>query len=257
MLGSTDGGVGRLAGAGGRERRWPTMTSTTAVPKRNATSKPQLTPTERAANGRDARTKVPRPATPLGSAVGPARSRRDPRGASSFPRRRAGADPVRPDARLAVRFLPRRRGDHGLRSGGHADHRDPRPGLRRRAHLELRRLRLARAFAAVRRQRLRRDRSGPVGMGREAAGRQHRDRRTRQRLLGCGARGACATRRRSYRSAMARSPRCAISTSGTRGSRSRTACRRSARTWTSGTPRWRRRSSTRRERRTACRHSRR
>src|SRR6187200_353370 len=36
------------------------MISTDPVRKRNATSKPHLTPAERAANGREARTKVPR-----------------------------------------------------------------------------------------------------------------------------------------------------------------------------------------------------
>ena len=54
--------------------------------------------------------------------------------------------------------------------------------LRRRAPVELRRVRLARAAAGVRRQRLRRDAPGAVGVGRQAPGREHADRGARQRL---------------------------------------------------------------------------
>ena len=55
----------------------------------------------------------------------------------------------------------------------------PGPALRRRAPVELRRLRLARAGPRVRHQRLRRDAARAVGVGRQAARRQRRDRRAR------------------------------------------------------------------------------
>ena len=54
--------------------------------------------------------------------------------------------------------------------------------LRRRAPVELRRVRLARAAAGVRPQRLRRDAPRAVGVGRQAPGREHADRRAGQRL---------------------------------------------------------------------------
>ena len=54
--------------------------------------------------------------------------------------------------------------------------------LRRRPPVELRRVRLAGATAGVRHQRLRRDASGTVGVGRQAARGEHADRRPRQRL---------------------------------------------------------------------------
>ena len=66
------------------------------------------------------------------------------------------------------------------------------PALRRRASLQLRHLRLARAPPVLRRERLRRDGAGTVGMGREAAGRELRDRRARERLHHKSERGSCA-----------------------------------------------------------------
>ena len=57
-----------------------------------------------------------------------------------------------------------------------------RPALRRRAPLELRRLRIARASAAVRPERLRRDAARAVRVRREAHGRELHDRGAQQRL---------------------------------------------------------------------------
>ena len=63
-----------------------------------------------------------------------------------------------------------------------------RAALRRCPSLELRDLRDARAEHDVRHQRLRRDPSRPVGVGRQAPGREPRRRRPRPRLLGQAAR---------------------------------------------------------------------
>ena len=138
----------------------------------------------------------------------PAADRSDPVDAARAPgahaRARARPDPLRPHARVAVHVLPRRGGDHGR-----GPRVDPAVGaagavLRRRAPVELRRLRLARPAARLRPQRLRRDAAGAVGVGRQAARREHADRgrratgsgRTRQRraVLDCVA---------GYRTAMA------------------------------------------------------
>ena len=54
----------------------------------------------------------------------------------------------------------------------HPGHRDDRAGVRGRAPVQLRPLRLARAQAGLRRQRLRRDAARALGVGREAAGGQ-------------------------------------------------------------------------------------
>ena len=70
---------------------------------------------------------------------------------------RARADPLRPDARLAVHVLPRRGGVMAHDLAADAALGPERPALRRRPPLELRRLRLARARARLRPERLRRD----------------------------------------------------------------------------------------------------
>ena len=57
----------------------------------------------------------------------------------------------------------------------------PRPAVRRRAPVELRPVRVARAPRGVRHQRFRRDAARSVGVGPQAPGRQLRDRRSRQR----------------------------------------------------------------------------
>ncbi len=95
-------------------------------------------------------------------------------------------------------------------------HRNHRAVVRRRARVELRAVRLTRAQPGFRHQRLRRDAARPVGVGRQAAGRQPRDRRRgatdlvdedRERVV-----RACA---KAYRERMRSSPRCANSTCGT------------------------------------------
>ena len=58
------------------------------------------------------------------------------------------------------------------------------PGLRRRAHLELRRVRGSGPQARLRAERLRRDAARPVGVGRQADGGERRDRRPRRRSAG-------------------------------------------------------------------------
>ena len=70
-----------------------------------------------------------------------------------------------------------------------------RAAVRGRAPVELRGVRLAGAEPRLRHQRLRRDGAGPVGVGREAAGGELRDRRTRERLLREGAARGCARHR--------------------------------------------------------------
>ena len=79
-----------------------------------------FTVAERKARGKAERAEVPRNVhagwEPAGDAAGPGRPAR---GAGQDARARAGADPVRADARLAVHVLPRRRLHHGGRPGGH------------------------------------------------------------------------------------------------------------------------------------------
>ena len=65
---------------------------------------------------------------------------------------------------------------------GDTELRTARPDLRRRPPVELRGVRLGRATADLRHERLRRDAPRSVGVGREAARREPRDRRARQRL---------------------------------------------------------------------------
>ena len=95
----------------------------------------------------------------VGAGAGPARSGRVARGAEPTPRARPRAGPSRSHDGLAVHVLPGRGEDHGGRPEGHADGRPGRPALRRRAPLELRRVRVAGADAGVRPERLRRDAS--------------------------------------------------------------------------------------------------
>ena len=67
-----------------------------------------------------------------------------------------------------------------------AAERHHRPGQRRRPPVELRPVRLARADARVRRERLRRDPPRAMGVGRQAARGEHRDRRPGERLQSAG-----------------------------------------------------------------------
>ena len=85
---------------------------------------------------------------------------------------RARADPVRPDARLAVHVLSGCGVHDGGRSRRDAADGAARAALRRRAPVELRCLCGSRPAARVRQQRLRRDAAGPVRVGPEAAGRR-------------------------------------------------------------------------------------
>ena len=171
--------------------------TTATVQKRNMSSKPHPTPAERAARGREARAQVPRSSH---AAWDPPTDRLDPVAIleAQAPSRVAELVPIRYGRMLTSPFAFYRGAAAIMAYDLSATPKtgDPGAGLWRRAHLELRGLRLAGAIAAVRRERLRRDRPGAVGVGPEAAGRQHRDRRARQRVLGHGAPGRDATRRR-------------------------------------------------------------
>ena len=83
---------------------------------------------------------------------------------------------------IAIRVLPRRGADHGVRLGFQPAHRTHRAAVWRRACVELRPVRVARAKPGLRHQRLRRDTAGPVGVGRQAAGGECGDRRSGERL---------------------------------------------------------------------------
>ena len=102
--------------------------------------------------------------------------------AERHPGGRSGAGAARPDDGLAVHLLPRRGQDDGGRSRHHADGRPGGAAVRRRSPVQLRRLRLTGAAAAVRPQRLRRDIAWAVRVRPEADGRQLHDRRPQQRL---------------------------------------------------------------------------
>ncbi len=124
----------------------------------------------------------------LGSALGPSGAGGPARGAGDVAGPRARAGQIRQDARLAVRVLPGCGLPHGRGPRLDAAIGDPRPGVRRRARVELRPVRVPRAGAAVRHQRLRRDPPRPVGVGREAPRGEPRRRRAEQRVLRCRAR---------------------------------------------------------------------
>ena len=182
-----------------RARTGPDMTAPLTTPQSERPSRE-----ERAARGRAARAAVPRSPRHVGPARRSPRSGRPARGAG---RRRGCPSSCRSatagcwSRRSPSSAAPRCRWPPTWP-------RTPRSGLyvqlvRRRAPVELRRLRLARAPPGVRRQRLRRDAAGPVGVGRQAAGRQPRGGRPRERLPptraargSCSARGARIPRRR-------------------------------------------------------------
>ena len=181
-----------------------------------------LTTDERAVRGKTARTEVPRENHAI---FDPPSDRPDPvalleeQSACRVPE----LVPVR-YGRMMVSpftFFRGRRAADGRRPGGHAGIGPCRAGLRRRAPVELRRLRLPRTAPGLRHQRLRRDPARPVGVGRQAAGRQPGGRRPRQRLP---AGTAPQDRHRGRSAGTAR--RCAVrgratSTSGTPGPTSR------------------------------------
>ena len=184
---------------------------------------PQLSVSERVARGKAARREVPRSSHASvragGASARPGRAAGAP---GRHPLARARPHPLRADARLAVHLLSRRGADHGCRPGPDSANGLHRPVLRRCPPLELRPLRLARATARLRHQRLRRDAARAVGMGRQAARGEHADLRAQQRLHGRGA-GAASSSRPSPPTAPGwrDSPGCAISRSGTPASRSR------------------------------------
>ena len=212
-----------------------------------------LSPGESEAAGKAARRRTPRSA--LGE-WGRSAKRKSPveilKGQDSDPGPRARPDPSRAHVRLGLHLLPGRRGNHGGRPRRCAEHRSERPALRRRAPLQLRRLRRPRPAPDLRHQRLRRDPSGPVRVGREAARGELRDRRAGPRLQ-ASATGAERWPRphASTGARCAGSPRCARSTSGTSASTSRPSSGIDPRS-----PRKPRKDSTRRSRRprarTAC-----
>ena len=141
------------------------------------------------------------------------------------PSPRAGADPPRAHARLAVHLLPGRRAPDGRRSRVHEDVGHHRAALRRRAPLELRVLRIPGATPVLRRERLRRDRARAVGVGRQAPRGEPRDRRPRQRLHEQGTRrdrAACGALVPRDDACSSRACRC--SRSGTRTSISTRCC---------------------------------
>ena len=160
---------------------------------------------ERAAAGKAARSAgAVAPPTPRGShpGAGPTRSR----SSSARPRSRVPElVPIR-YGRMAASPFAFFRGAAAVMAADLADDAGLRPagaGLRRRPPLQLRRLRRARPPPRLRPQRLRRVAAGALGVGRQAARRQLRDRRPRKRLQAQAARARRAGRAaRSYREAM-------------------------------------------------------
>ena len=155
-----------------------TMTATaTATPRRARTA--IATADERAAAGRAARaSRAAAVAGCLGSGTGPGTGR------STTLQRQAETRvpelvPIRYGRMVvvAVRVLPGRRGDHGRRPRRLAAHRARGAAVRRRPPVQLRRLRGTRSSPGVQHQRLRRDPSRTVRVGRQAARRQLRRRR--------------------------------------------------------------------------------
>ena len=111
-----------------------------------------------------------------------------------------------------------RRGRDGQRPRRDASLGHQRAGLRRRPHLELRRVRRPRPPADLRAERLRRDAPRTLGVGRQAARRQRRDRRARRRARAGAVAGSSAHASASTARGCARSPARATWTSGTSGS---------------------------------------
>ena len=146
---------------------------------------------QRAELGRAARAKVPRSAH---AEWAPGPNRADPvallRAQEATPRPRARAPSPRADARVAVHVLPRGGSDHGCRPGDGAELGAAGAGVWGRPPRQLRRLRGTGSHAGLRHERLRRDRTRPVRMGRQAPGRELRDRGPVARVPGQdGARG--------------------------------------------------------------------
>ena len=118
----------------------------------------------------------------MGAARSSTRPGRIARGAGEDTGGGSRTDPVRADAGLAVHVLPGGGVHHGRRSRGDATDGVARTAVWRRAPLQLRGLRGPGSAPRLRHQRLRRDAAGPVRVGRQAARRQLRGRRSGARL---------------------------------------------------------------------------
>ena len=177
----------------------------------------ELTLDDRIARGRDARGQAPRSGHARWE---PAPGRPDPvkllqgQAATRVPE----LVPIRYGRMLVspCTFYRGAAADHGVRPGRDAPQWGHRATLRGRPPVELRRVRLPGAAADLRHQRLRRDAARSVGVGRQAAGGQLRDRRPRPRgsprttgatscWPGCASTGSSCARR----------PGCGPSTRGT------------------------------------------
>jgi hypothetical protein len=141
------------------------------------TEVPYLSAGERRAKGKALRDKVPRASQAGWKAQ---KGRRDPVKllCDSNAGRVKELIPIRFGAHVgvAVRVLSRLGGADGRRPCNNPDERNPGAGLRRCAPDELRRLRDAGTQRDLRCQRSRRDASGPVRMGPQAAGGERGDR---------------------------------------------------------------------------------
>ena len=133
---------------------------------------------ERVKLGKEARARVPRSShagiQPCSRPPGPCQPAR---ASGHHPGAGAGPHPLRAHAGVPVHLLPGCSAHHGLRPGHHPSVRPEGPGLRGCPPVQLRPVRLARAGHDVRRQRLRRDPSRALGVGRQAPGRQRGHRR--------------------------------------------------------------------------------
>ena len=147
------------------------------------TARPWVHPTERAAAGKAARKRVPRAQPRRVRTAAGSRPDRHPRRAGG--RSAAGSRAAAPRSAWPSHPSPTtgaRRPCMAFDLADHAAHGHHRAGQRRRPPLELRPLRVPGADARLRRQRLRRDAARTLGVGRQAAGREHRHRRAGQRL---------------------------------------------------------------------------
>ena len=157
----------------------------------------------------------------MGTGGGPPGPDRAARGAGRDPGPRAGPPPLRTDDGLAVHLLPGCGADHGVRPRGDPTLGPERPDLRRRPPVELRGVRLPRAAADVRHQRLRRDAARARGSGTSSG-----SRRASRSPAGTAGSPPPTGARSSWQASPSTAPGCssspphATSTSGTPTSRS-------------------------------------
>ena len=121
----------------------------------------------------------------VGAGAGTCRPGRAPRAAGPDTSARAFPDPLWADAGVPVRLLQGRCLPDGGRPRGRPSHGAARPALRRCASLQLRHLRRTGSEARLQHQRLRRDASRAVRVGRQAARRELRGRGPGARLRRC------------------------------------------------------------------------